>query len=287
MSTDNFSYVIDGDYLLRKVAWDSYVSYGDAYKAHVNFINTYFKNKAIIFFENHCHPTTDPATADIFRKMLLPKSNSIQFNENTKLIHTKDKLLSNYNNKILFIAQLVSVLERENIQVRQVKSSLFEVSIVKTLLNIPRLEKSACLISKTVDLPILLLHYVDVNDCNNIYFLKPSVKNSKKLCLSIEKIVHGYLSNAAVKELLLPIYAFIGSRLTSSIAHHSKSTVMNRIISEIKQNKGHLMYFTIADAYSVDIINAGRALFRRIYSIKDDFTLSISRYAVFTKAISK
>ncbi|XP_061724855.1 uncharacterized protein LOC133530806 [Cydia pomonella] len=266
---DNRFYVLDGEFLLRKVTWKEGATVSNISCSYVEYVKTYFKNVIVIFGSNKA--------SDTARRSKVKKSPIVEFQKDTVLTVDKDNFFVNEKNKDRFIQYLIIDFTRSGIKIKLNTNDLHS-NIVQTAIDNASTYDKTFIVSDNAD---LLLKMCIISNKDNVYFMKPS-KNPTYFH------VDSFSSNK-IKLSMLFLHAVSGSDSTSSIFQQGKTQIYSALSKmHMKDIKNLMTIFANPTSDKNAIADAGINFIRRLYDDQNnDDDLNILRYNRFSKSVTR
>ena len=149
-------YVLDGGALLHRVFWNKRLKFGEIIKDYVNYVR---KNYGLCYvvFDGYDDPTSTKSSEHKRRKLTNGSSQDIIINIENEVPCSKERFLSNSNNKKQLISLLSAAFQRDGQQVYECKGDA-DTKIVSTALKVSKTSKTTVVADDT-DVAVMLLYH--------------------------------------------------------------------------------------------------------------------------------
>ena len=210
-------YVIDGGFLLHRVAWELREKFSSILNKYVEYVKKYFGARPSMIFDGYPDEPTEKSTksAERLRRRNKYVAANVEFDETMFLTNSKEKFLSNEGNKKRFIAMLIQKLSDENIPVEQATEDADTTIVSKAIVGACH---SDCVIVVGEDIDLLVILTALAPDSDRLFLMKPGKGKSETVFYSP---AHFKMSKH-VKDNILFLHAFSGCDSTSAIFRQGK-----------------------------------------------------------------
>lgn len=252
--------VIDGGFLLHKVAWQSNEKVEDIIELYFNFVNDKYPVGSVIVFDGY--PADKSQSTKSFERNSRGSKKSgsyVQFTRSTIINAHRESFLSVDKNKVQLIQMLTERFEGTDFETRVAKEDA-DLLIVETALeeSVKPENDNVIIIGQDVDL-LVILHELGFQK-NNVYFKKiGDTKNPDKIysshCFKYENLsgIVGFL------------HAFSGCDTTSSFYYHPKNSIA-KVINDNQDLIAQAQKFYYANSSHDTLASAGKQIISKIYS---------------------
>ena len=211
-------YVLDGGALLHRVHWVKGMKFKEVGKAYVDYVRRNYGSTYIIF-DGYDDSTSIKSNEHMRRTGSKGSAQNVIIRDENEVPYSKERFLSNTNNKTELIALLSEYLTKDNQDVYICNGDAY-TKIVATCLEIAK-DVPVVVVADDTDVAVMLLYHWS-EDIHEVFFLQ---ERGKK-CWSIRE---AQLELIDVKENLLFIHAWSGCDSTSAILGKGKPSFYNLV----------------------------------------------------------
>lgn len=259
-STD-FTFVVDGGFLLHRVVWPSMSTYEQLYGVYVSYVLRHYGTCCTVVFDGYDERNNTKAE-EHRRRAAKSVSVDIMFDEAMEATIPQEKFLGNPRNKTRFIEGLTIRFRRAGICVKQAVSDA-DVLIVNSAIELSRENKNVILIGEDTDLLVLLTALSDPK--RSITFRKPG-KGLKPDTDYISNHVQNALGD--LRDYVLFLHAVTGCDTTSAPYRQGKKKAF-KLLKQSETLRNTVNIFNLATASHEDIATAGEDFMLKLYGCKE------------------
>lgn len=212
----NFVHVIDGGYLLHRIAWRQQETFAQILDKYVDYVKKYYKSNSFVIFDGYPDEARLQSTksAERLRRSNIHVSASVLFNESMIATMPQEKFLSNEKNKDRLISMLCEKLQTAGFIIKQAVEDA-DTLIINTAIDALKDYDSVVIVGEDVDLLVILTALASSK--SSIYFMKPSKgKTDQKIYSSTS------FQYPDIADHILFLHAFTGCDTTSTFFRQGK-----------------------------------------------------------------
>jgi hypothetical protein len=146
------TYVVDGGWLLHRVKWQQFGTFGDLFKQYIRYVHAHYGTRVTVVFDGYCN---GPTIKDHeHSKRAVRAAPDVSVDDNTPVYNNQSAFLANEENKNVFVTLLVAHLRTAGCTVLQAQNDA-DTLIVDAALKISQSEP-VTVIGNDTDLLVLL-----------------------------------------------------------------------------------------------------------------------------------
>ena len=204
----------------------------------------------------------------------------VNITEVTKSVGKKEHFLSNEENKLVIIQLIMNCLQQRGCEVIQAEGDA-DTDIVKAAVKMSA-SKSTTLIGEDTDLLVLLLYYIELTNCTELYFRSDKAKAN----VYNIKVIRQILGEAACKDLLF-LHAFTGCDSTSRVFGIGKKSGFQRVINKDRIIKACSEVFCSPKQHQDIVATNGCSAMVAFFNANQKDSLASIRYNMLCKKVSR
>lgn len=279
--TEALNYVFDGGSLLHHVPWSKGQKYSQLAQSYVQYVVRRSKgHECTVVFDGYREAMSTKDAAHLRRSRQCVSSPDITFEEDMIVTESKDRFLSNQQNKQRFIDYLDDLLNQNGILTRKATGDADRL-IVKVALE---KAKHCCtvVLGEDTDLLILLLFHLTSNHWPVFFGSSKSGSNQAKIW-DIQK-VQQELGSKVCQQILF-VHAISGCDTTSALYGLGKAIFLRKakksaaFFAEAKK-------FLLPDIEQKAIELAGEKVLVEVYGGRQQDTINKLRYVKYNQKLA-
>lgn len=264
----NFTYVIDGGFLLHYVGWPHGQTYGDIFELYRSYIVSRYGGNAWVIFDGYSDEFIGVKSYERYRRNEKGFAADIEIAEDKFVSLTKHKFLSNIYNKFQFVKLLSAYLSRNGVSVKIAEEDADSL-IVKSAIGLNQLvDGPVAVVGNDTDLFVLLIALSDERKA--MYFNKVVAKQVS---------LYSTADHAALREFILFAHAFVGCDTTSALHGKGKKTIISLLVKSQDLRQRCQVYYR-TEANTNELVAVAQDFIFQLYGIDSATTsLGLARYS--------
>ena len=274
-------YVIDGGFLLHKIAWKKGELFSFILDRYVKYVKNTYKGDIAVVFDGYSEDIQKRSTkaAERLRRSMKMSAPETIFHETMKVTVTKDKFLANEKNKLRMITMLKQKLKTANCMVQQHQEDA-DTLIVTTALEISQDYKKVYIVGEDIDLLIILTGLAEPQH-DKVFFMKPGKGRSARSLYSTQSLKEPSLGGH-----ILFCHAFGGCDTASALFNQGKIKIADILLKKPKL-QDRTAVFMDPNAEPLEIEKAGEKMLVALYKGNDVQSLDELRYIAYGRSMTK
>ena len=275
------AYVFDGGSLLHHVPWSKGQKYSQVAQSYVQYIVRRTKgHECTVVFDGYRELMSTKDAAHLRRSRQCVSSPDITFDEDMQVTESRERFLSNQNNKQRFIDYLNDLLMQNGILTEKASGDADRL-IVKVALERAR-HCHTVVLGEDTDLLMLLLFHLTSQHWPVFFGSSRSGPNQARIW-DIEKVQHELGSN--ICQQLLVLHAISGCDTTSALYGLGKAIFLRKAKKSASFST-QVKKFLLPDMERGAIEQAGERVLVEVYGGRQQDTINKLRYIKYNQKLS-